>query len=354
MRRRITRVRWFVPGLLAASLWAGERHEAAGWLDDLPVLRAGESHRISSADPSGGNHDRWTIPVGREITIAEIDGPAVIRHIWFTVRADDPDYLDSLRLRAFWNGALEPAVDVPLGDFFCLGHGYVEDVESIPICVNRAPHVPAPPGQAAFNCYFPMPFHRSARLAVENRGSRDLEAFYFHIDYETLPDPDPNLLLFHARYREEETVPDADTGTNAGGAGNYVILDATGEGHYVGCNLSVVSRPGQPGKWWEGDDMIWIDGEKWPSRIMGTGTEDYFSSAWGVRRPFCMPHSGVSVFQRGLDEGERYYDGRFTCYRFHLADPLIFRNRIGVTIEHGHGNDAGNAYSSVAYYYMKR
>jgi hypothetical protein len=199
-----------------------------------------------------------------------------------------------------------------------------------------------------------MPFRRSARLTVENRGTRTIEAFYFHIDYETLPVPDPGMLPFHAVYRKEETVPNPDTERNSGGTGNYVILDATGEGHYVGCCLNVVSRPGEPGKWWEGDDMIWFDGEGWPARLMGTGTEDYFNSAWGVRRPFCMPLYGVSVFQRGLEEGERYYDGRFTSYRFHLAAPVIFRKHIRVTIEHGHGNNAGNAYSSVAYYYMER
>jgi len=351
MRGRTARA--IVSTLAFVVIWVSGQREAAGWLDDLALRRTGESHRISSADLTGGNHDRWTIPAGKDVVLADIDGPAVIRHIWFTVRADDPEYLSALRFRALWDGADESAVDTPLGDFFCLGHGFVEDVESIPICVNKAPHVPSPPGQGAFNCYFPMPFRRSARLTMENRGSRSIEAFYFHIDYETLPDPNPEMLYFHARYREEETIPDMDTEQNSDGGGNYVILDATGEGHYAGCNLSVVSRPGQPGKWWEGDDMIWVDGEGWPARIMGTGTEDYFSSAWGVRRPFCMPYYGVSVLQHDLEEGERYYDGRFTCYRFHLAAPVIFRDHIRVTIEHGHGNDAGNAYSSVAYYYMK-
>jgi hypothetical protein len=345
-------IRWTVSFLTFITILAGGWREAAGWLDDIARARTGKSRRVSSADLTGGNHDRWTIPVGQEVVIAEIEGPAVLRHIWFTIRNDDPNYLDALRFRAFWDGEKEPAVEAPVGDFFCLGHGFVEDVESIPICVNRAPHIPSPPGQAAFNCYFPMPFQRTARLSVENRGIRSIEAFYFHIDYESLSVPDPDLLYFHARYREEETVPDPETGRNVGGDGNYVILDATGEGHYVGCSLSVESRPGQPGKWWEGDDMIWIDGEEWPPRMMGTETEDYFSSAWGVRRPFCMPYYGVSVFQRGIDENERYYDGRFTCYRFHLAAPVAFRKSIRVSIEHGHGNDAGNAYSSVAYWYQ--
>ena len=61
---------------------------------------------------------------------------------------------------------------------------------------------------------------------------------------------------------------------------NYLLLDAEGAGHYVGCNLSVLQRA--MGWWGEGDDMIRVDGESKPS-LHGTGSEDYFSDAWGMR-----------------------------------------------------------------------
>jgi hypothetical protein len=355
MRRRVEKMMAIPLAVVPFLIVGGNPSDRLpGIMDGLVYPHTAERHRASSFDRTGGNTDRWRIPAGETVELVRLGSPGIIRHIWITVRADDPDYLRVLRLRAYWDGNTSPAVEAPLGHFFCLGHARVEDVFSLPICVNRAPHVPSPPGQAAFNSFFPMPFHRSARLTVENQGENDIEAFYFSIDFETHSSLDGEIRHFHAAYREELTSPDSDTSTNVGGEGNYVILDATGSGHFVGCNLNVDSRPEDPGKWWEGDDMIWVDGEEWPPRLHGTGTEDYFGSAWGVRRPFCTPFYGVSYFEKGIHEGERYYDGCFTCYRFHLLDPVPFRKSIKVTIEHGHANDAGSRYSSVAYWYQER
>ena len=98
--------------------------------------------------------------------------------------------------------------------------------------------------------------------------------------------------------------------------------------------------------------MIFVDGVAWPPALAGTGTEDYFSLAWGFRREVCRPYFGCSY--RRQAEGDGYFNGRFTCYRFHVADPVRFHESIRVTLEHGHANDAGNVYSSVAYYYLER
>lgn len=320
-------------------------------LDRLADLARPPLKRVSTWDTTGGNNDRFVLEPGEGCDLA-IDGAGCVRHIWFTISSEDPDYLRKARVRMFWDREDAASVDCPLGDFFCLGHGEVRDVVSSLVCVSIAPHIPSPPGQAAFNCYFPMPFSSGACIRVDNGCSERL-IWYAHLDYESHDSAESvrGMGRFHAAYRSEHTQPPAVIEKNVTGAENYVILDTEGEGHYIGCNLSVVSRPGDPGKWWEGDEMIFVDGDVWPPLIHGTGTEDYFGLAWGVRREISTPYYGCSYLKKS--DGERFYDGLYTVYRFHVADPIPFRKLIRVTLEHGHANDAGNLYSSVAYWYAK-
>ncbi|MFD1906491.1 DUF2961 domain-containing protein [Paenibacillus rhizoplanae] len=86
---------------------------------------------------------------------------------------------------------------------------------------------------------------------------------------------------------------------NLTGDDNYVLMDAVGEGHYVGCNLSIDHLNPMPGFSWpgEGDDMFFIDGEPWPPRLHGTGTEDYFCAAWGYPSgKYDSPYHGISLY----------------------------------------------------------
>lgn len=329
-------------------------------IDDLARLGKPVMKRASTFDTTGGNQDKFVLAPG-EVGRLKIEDAGSVKHIWFTLNSQDPDYLRKTRLRMFWDGSSEAAVDTPFGDFFCLGHDEVNDVVSSMICVTKAPHYEAPPGAAAFNCYFPMPFASGAVVEVENGGKNDL-TLYAHIDYEAYVSPAwvNGMGRFHARYMSEKTVPvanppfiekgDAKETINPGGEENYVVLDVQGEGHYVGCCLSVNSRQEQPGKWYEGDDMIFVDGEPWPPAIHGTGTEDYFNNAWGFRREFNTPYYGCSFLRKRDTDG--YYNGIFSVYRFHVTDPVSFKKSIKVTLEHGHANDAGNQYSSVAYWYQ--
>jgi len=91
-----------------------------------------------------------------------------------------------------------------------------------------------------------------------------------------------------------------------------------------------------------------VDGEKWPPSLHGTGTEDYFCEAWGFPSgEYSAPYHGVSLGKDVIG-----YSGKWSVYRFHIEDPVYFRKSIRVTIEHGHANDQGNDYSSVAYWYQ--
>ncbi len=283
------------------------------------------SKRISSFDPTGGNRDAISIAPGQTAVLAEIKGPAAIHHLWFTISAE-AFYGRKLVLRMFWDGEDTPSVEVPVGDFFAVGHGLNRNLVSIPI-------VRSSEGRA-LNCYWYMPFRWSARITVTNEGSRPVGSFYYYIDYRELDDLKPDVPYFHAQYRQEFPCEPGK---------NYLILDAVGRGHYVGCNLSVLQR--SMGWWGEGDDMIYVDGEEFPS-LHGTGSEDYFSDAWGMREGNNL-YYGCSIQEEDFQEG-----AKATVYRFHLTDPIPFSRSIMVTIEHGHANDRSDFYSSVAYWYQ--
>ena len=283
------------------------------------------SRRVSSFDPSGGNRDALAISPGETAVLAEIKGPAAIHHIWTTISAE-PFYGRKLVLRIYWDGEDTASVEAPIGDFFAVGHGLNRNLVSVPV-------VRSSEGRA-FNCYWYMPFRWSARITITNEGSRPVGAFYYYIDYRQLEDIRPDVPYFHAQYRQEMPCTPEQ---------NYLILEAVGRGHYVGCNLSVLQR--SMGWWGEGDDMIYIDGEEAPS-LHGTGSEDYFSDAWGMREGNHL-YYGCPLQEEDFQAG-----AKATVFRFHLPDPIPFFKSIRVTIEHGHANDRSDYYSSVAYWYQ--
>jgi D-arabinan exo alpha-(1,3)/(1,5)-arabinofuranosidase (non-reducing end) len=364
-------VRW--SGLAAAAA-AGARGQSttarpsapvlSGGLGDLYFARGGRNQRSSSHDVSGRNNDYVAVQPGTTATIADIAGAGYIRHIWITIATEEPDYLRRCVLRAYWDGETAPSIESPVGDFFGVGHAKVSNYSSLPLNMVTGGQ-PMRENRAAMNCYFPMPFARGARITVENQGTKIIRALYFNIDYEqhgSIPD---DALRFHAQWRRVNPTAGTMDLSNRGngflttnaivnldGKNNYVILEANGRGHYVGCNLSIDHINPIPNFGWfgEGDDMIFIDGESTPS-IIGTGTEDYFCAAWGYPGGFNpMPYHGISL--AGPNDGLIMFQGKWTMYRFHIQDPVMFTKSIKVTIEHGHGNAQSNDYSSVAYWYQ--
>ena len=136
---------------------------------------------------------------------------------------------------------------------------------------------------------------------------------------------------------------------NLDGAHNYVILEAQGKGHYVGCHLDVDCFARGKNDWWgEGDDMIIIDGEPFP-RLYGTGSEDYFNTAFCPKTEYYTPYQGVTV---NSGDADWPWKGKNSLYRFHIEDPIYFEQSIKVTIEHGEANCLSNDYSSTAYWYQ--
>lgn len=325
----------------------GMKGVGLGPLGGLATLRDYRSKRISSWDRTGGNDDFLVLKAGEKRVLGEIEGAGCVRRIWITTTAEDPHYLRKMLLRMYWDGEKEPSVEAPLGDFFGVGHGVANHFISLPLNMITGPMIG---NRAAMNCFFPMPFSSSARFELENDSKKPAPAFYYHIDYESYEELEADQGRFHAQWRREnpcQAVPfEGKEGINLTGEENYVILEAEGRGHYVGCVLNVHNL--STGWFGEGDDMIFVDGEKWPPSVHGTGTEDYFGAAYGFPAgEHAGAYHGVSLVGNVSD-----WSGKWSVYRFHLEDPINFRKAIRVTIEHGHANDLGNDYSSMAYWYQ--
>lgn len=293
--------------------------------------------RVSSYDRTGGNDDYRPLAAGGTLTLLDEAGPGEISHVWITIASEERFHLKKMVLRMYWDGENSPSVEAPVGDFFGLGLGDYHLYQSAPLSVG---------GDKALNCFFPMPFQKHARITLTNEGREPAGAIYWNIDLRAyksaLPD---NTLYFHAEYRQaapNKAFP--ENKTNLDGKENYVWMEATGRGHFAGVTMSIVEN--QDGWWGEGDDMFFVDGEKLPS-INGTGSEDYFLGAWDFGgKAFAYELFGAPIV------GAELQGGRWSVYRFHLDSPIPFAKSLRATIEHGHANDRGDNFYSVAYWYQ--
>ncbi|MGA3165082.1 MAG: glycoside hydrolase family 172 protein [Terriglobia bacterium] len=246
-------------------------------------------------------------------TLAEIQGPGAIQHIWVTPSGD---WRFSI-LRMYWDGESQPSVEVPVGDFFANGWGKFAPVASLAVCVN--------PG-SGFNSYWEMPFRKSARITMENLDEKPMTLFY-QVDY-TLTEVPLDAAYFHAQFRRSNPLPCKT---------DHVILDGVkGWGQYVGTYLAWGSH--SRGWWGEGEIKFFLDGDSKFPTINGTGTEDYFCGSYGFENPtthqyqeFTSPYSGMPQVIRpdGLDESQQ----RFGLYRWHIMDPIRFEQDLKVTIQ---------------------
>ncbi|MHB8898992.1 MAG: glycoside hydrolase family 172 protein, partial [Thermoguttaceae bacterium] len=322
-------------------------------LEDLARPHEGRSMRSTSTavDEKGNylasNSDNSRVAAGATKVVLDAKGPGVITHIWFTFLAPEPHPWapegsanhQEILLRIYYDGSERPGVESPLGDFFANSFGKRSSVISVPVVVEDAD---------SYNCFWRMPFRKSVRIELINQSEKKLNLLYYNIDWirlDSLPEDTP---YFYAQYRQEYPLEQG---------GDYVILDTKGKGHYVGTVLSVRSR--SPSWFGEGDEKVYIDGEEKPS-IWGTGTEDYFLSAWGLQTT-STPYFGTPYFDQWGIVG-----GHTSAYRWHVQDPIVFNKSIRFTIEHWgwispdenpegktHSwNERQDDFSSVAFWYQ--
>nr|WP_246037406.1 MULTISPECIES: glycoside hydrolase family 172 protein [Dysgonomonas] len=247
---------------------------------------------------------------GEVFTIAEMDGPGAIQHIWMTPTGN----WRSTIIRIYWDGETTPSVEAPVGDFFCMGWGQYAPLSSLAVCVN--------PG-SAFNCYWTMPFRKSCKITMENILDEEM-TLYYQIDY-ALTDVPEDAAYFHAQFRR----------TNPNLTSDYTMIDGIkGKGHYVGTYMAWgVNNNG----WWgEGEIKFFMDGDSKFPTICGTGTEDYFCGSYNFDRngkynEFCTPYAGLHQVIR--PDGLYTSQQRFGLYRWHIADPIRFEKELRITIQ---------------------
>lgn len=253
------------------------------------------------------------IEPGKTFTLAEIEGPGAIQHMWMTPTGD---WRSSI-LRMYWDDEPDASVETPVGDFFAMGWGKYAHISSLPLCVN--------PG-SAFNSYWPMPFRKKAKITMENLSSQRM-TLYYQIDYTRTEAPQ-DAAYFHAQFRRVNPLPYGQV---------YTILDGVrGKGQYVGTYLAWGVH--NNGWWGEGEVKFYIDGDRQFPTINGTGTEDYFGGSYNFENrekkkyeEFTTPYSGlVQVIEPdGLYQSQQ----RFGLYRWHIADPVRFETDLRVTIQ---------------------
>lgn len=273
-----------------------------------------------------------TLSKNSTTTLAEIDGPGIIQHIWITV--DPKAYRDCI-LRFFWDDEKSPSIEIPLGDFFANGHGLRYNVNSLPIVVNPS---------GGFNSYWQMPFRKKCKITIENQRWEDIAGFFYQITY-TLSDVPEDAGYFHSQWRRNVTERKNP---------EYVILDSVkGKGHYVGTFLAWTQLSN--GWWGEGEIKFFIDEDKEYPTICGTGTEDYFGGAWGFgSETYSTPFLGYPLYRK--EPGEVPKHG---LYRWHIMDPVRFEKNLRVTIQalgwwqNGKFQPLADDIASVAYWYQK-
>ncbi len=251
-----------------------------------------------------------TLPPNSTTVLADIEGPGTIKHIWITCT---PKIFRDAILRMYWDKEETPSVEVPLGDFFCNGHGMRCNVVSIPINVNPS---------GGLNSYWPMPFRKHARIEIESQRNDEIHGFFYQITYELGEVPE-NAGYFHAQWRRAVTPIENPI---------HVIADGIkGKGQYVGTYLAWTQLSN--GWWGEGEIKFFMDGDKEFPTICGTGTEDYFGGAWGFEEKngpetFNAPFLGYPLYQNEAGKVPKH-----GLYRWHIPDPIRFEKDLSVTIQ---------------------
>ena len=255
-----------------------------------------------------------TLEPWKPLTLADLEGPAMIKTLKAKLTGDERYIWRKVLLRIWFDDERQASVICPLGEFF--GTGWqANEYRSYPLGVID--------GEGY--SFWAMPVHKRAKVQVVHRGTAPV-SLEFTLKWQKLDLLPANAAVFHAKWRREAPCKIFD----------YPFLEARGPGRFVGVAL-YIDHP-VPGWWGEGDEKVWVDGEDFPSTF-GTGSEDYFGDAWGIR-DLHQPSFGCNLRQAT----------RTCCYRWHIADHIPFAESYRMTIE----NYAPFAddYTSVAYWYQ--
>jgi hypothetical protein len=250
----------------------------------------------------------FIVPPGQKQVLFDVKGAGIINRMWMSgTIAITEEQRRAVRLDMFWDGATKPAVSVPIGDFFGIGHGLIAKYDN---------ELFSSPEARSFNFTIPMPYRKSAYITITNESSTEVWIWYDinFLEVEKLP---ADLMYFHAYWNRD---PDTEAGQD------YVILpEVHGTGRYLGANISVIGDSLYKGSWFgEGEVKMYIDGDRNNPTLVGTGTEDYVGSGWG-QGEYASRYFGSLKSDREHDI--------YAFYRYHIADPVYFHNDCRVTIQ---------------------
>jgi len=257
-----------------------------------------------------GNAFEWIQP-GETKTLLNVNGEGTIQRIWLTID-QNPVKLRSLRLQMFWDGESKPAVDVPLGDFFCNNLGKRIAFQSALFSSGEG---------RSFNCYIPMPFRKSAKILLVNEGKETVMLFY-DLDF-MMGKLSKDALYFHAYWTRQNS--------NKAGDDFVMLPKINGKGRFLGVSVGLNSDSAYGKTWWgEGEVKMYMDGDTQYPTINGTGSEDYIGSAWGLGA-FTNLYQGCTLASDSLRQ--------YVFYRLHIPDAIYFNTDIKVVIQQIGGGD---------------
>ncbi len=269
------------------------------------AARKGQGAR-SNKGAKGHAFDR--ISAGETFTLLDTDGPGCVNRIKLTTDDRSPRMLRSLRIDMYWEGKEKPAVSAPLGDFFGCGLGQTTSFEN---------ELFSDPEGRSFNCFIPMPFRKHARITVTNDSDKDLHHIFYNVNFEQVPPWKDNILYFHGYWHRSDSLKL--------GEDFKVLPRVKGRGRFLGTNIGVIANPVYGDLWWgEGEVKTYLDGDRNYPTLVGTGTEDYIGTAWGMGK-------FINRFQGCLIADTK--DKEWAFYRYHIPDPVYFHEDILVAIQ---------------------
>ncbi|HQH51844.1 MAG TPA: DUF2961 domain-containing protein [Candidatus Hydrogenedentes bacterium] len=284
--------------LAALPAWAYELSELPNL--DVPRIRAENALWVE-------NPLEEQFVSAKTVVVARLEGPGRIEMMHFAM----PGALKLGReaiLRIYWDDAEEPSVNCPLVDFFCDPAGQFESVETVVLNKRRG-----------FNCYFPMPYRKSARVEVAYDGElppgQELQSkmpCYSYVMYRTLESLPLSTGYFHANWHQESLPL---------GRAEYIALDTQGKGKFIGWSVTI-RKPGAPAYMVDMNEMFYVDGEGTPS-VEFQGIEDAFGFSWG------FPETESEFLVSGY---RKYFQGA-AAYKFFLNDAIPFEQSLRVTID---------------------
>lgn len=254
------------------------------------------------------------IPAGRSITLLDVQGSGTVRRIWCTLHNMGERALRGLKIEMYWDDAVTPAVQAPIGDFMCHSLGRM--------CAFENALFSSPEGRS-FNCIIPMPFKKHARVVLINESDQD-NGIYYEIDCTLGEDHNDDMLYFHSYWRRENpTVVRRDM---------VILPGIEGKGKFLGCNLGIRLAECCRNFWWgEGEVKIYLDGDSDYPTLCGTGTEDYIGTGYGQGHFNHLYQGNQFIGPKKNPKDE--FGMAYGFYRFHIPDSIYFYEDIRVTIQ---------------------